>query len=408
MARITRRQFLNTLLHTGVCLLAGEALTACQPGTEQPSPSPLPPTMSTAPAAVATLTTSAVPTPISIPSYMRPALYYKKPSGQSASTQVMCDLCPRRCAIADGQRGECGVRENRAGTLYTMVYGRACAVHIDPIEKKPFYHYLPGSQAFSLATAGCNLHCLYCQNWQISQRRPEEVDYVDLPPEQVVAQAQRYDCPVIAYTYTEPTVFYEYMLDTARLAREKQIRSVVVSAGFINTAPLIELCQAVDAIKIDFKGYSSDFYIRVCQGALRPVLETMKTIRQQGIHLEIVTLVVPTLNDEEEHLRGLCRWIMDELGPDVPTHFSRFYPQYKLTNLPMTPVETLEMARNIALEEGIHYAYIGNVPGHPGDNTYCHHCGEMLIQRQGFTVVANHIVNGKCKFCGQVIPGVWA
>jgi pyruvate formate lyase activating enzyme len=321
---------------------------------------------------------------------------------------VRCDLCPRLCAIADGDRGECGVRENRAGVLYSVVYGRVCAVHTDPIEKKPFYHFLPGSQAFSLATAGCNLHCLYCQNWEISQRRPEEVESIDLPPAQVVASARQSACPVIAYTYTEPTVYYEYMLDTARLAREQNLRSVVISAGYINPEPLRELCQTVDAIKIDFKGFNEGFYQRVCSGTLRPVLETMKSIHRAGVHLEIVTLVVPTLNDDAEGLRGLCRWIVDELGPDVPAHFSRFHPLYKLTELPMTPVETLEQAHDIALEEGIHYAYIGNVPGHASDNTYCHRCTKMIIQRLGYTVVEKHIVDGKCEFCGEAIPGVWA
>jgi pyruvate formate lyase activating enzyme len=337
-----------------------------------------------------------------LPAFAHQALYYTP-----AGAHVRCDLCPRRCAIADGKRGECGVRENRGGVLYSMVYGRAVAVHSDPIEKKPFYHFLPGSQAFSLATAGCNLHCLYCQNWEISQRRPEEVESVDLPPDQVVASARQYACPVVAFTYTEPTVYYEYVLDTARLARGQHLRSAVVSAGYINPEPLRELCQTVDAIKIDFKGFSEGFYQRICSATMGPVLETMKAIHGAGVHLEIVTLVVPTLNDSVEDLRGLCRWIVDEVGPDVPAHFSRFYPLYKLTDLPMTPVETLEQARDIALEEGIHYAYIGNVPGHAGNNTYCHRCGKTIILRQGYTIVENHIVDGKCEFCGQPIPGVW-
>jgi len=318
-----------------------------------------------------------------------------------------CQLCPKGCLIADGHRGDCGVRENRDGVLYTMVYGNPCTLNVDPIEKKPFYHFLPGSLAFSLATAGCNLHCLYCQNWQISQQRPEEVRSIDAPPAAVVAAAQEYNCPAIAYTYSEPTIFYEYMLDTARLARTQNVRSVVISAGYINPAPLRELCRAVDAIKIDFKGFSEDFYARICDATLQPVLETMKCIQQQGVHLEIVTLVVPTLNDDPEELRGLCHWIVQELGPDVPTHFSRFHPMYKLMSLPMTPVETMELARDIAMDEGIRYAYIGNVPGHPGDNTYCHHCAEMIIRRMGFTILENHIVDGKCEYCGQPIPGVW-
>jgi len=398
MPPISRRQFMTGLACTGLATLCGGILSSCgpQPGAAGPSPTSkpqsTPPPITPSPSLLA-----ATPPP-----FAHKALYYT-----SAGANVRCDLCPKRCAIADGERGECGVRENRAGVLYSVVYGRACSVHADPIEKKPFYHFLPGSQAFSLATAGCNLHCLYCQNWEISQRRPEEVESIDLPPTQVVASARQNACPVIAYTYTEPTVYFEYMLDTARLVRDGHLRSVVVSSGYINPEPLRELCQTVDAIKIDFKGFNESFYQRVCSATLHPVLETMKAIHHAGVHLEIVTLVVPTLNDDVEGLRGLCRWIVEELGTDVPTHFSRFYPLYKLTELPMTPVETLEQARAIALEEGIHYAYIGNVPGHTGDNTYCHHCGKTIILRQGYTITENHIVDGKCEFCGQAIPGVW-
>ncbi len=403
MSPITRRQFLTGLACSGVSALGGGALLSA---------------LSAAAPVSATIASASA----------REALYYTTSSERlrceschgtvrqsrtqychvpHTGTYVKCQLCPKGCLIAEGHRGDCGVRENRGGLLYTMVYGNPCAVHADPIEKKPFYHFLPGSLALSIATAGCNLHCLYCQNWQISQQRPEEVDSIDLQPADVVANAQQYDCPVVAYTYTEPTIFYEYMLDTARLARLQGLRSVVISAGYTNPAPLRELCRTVDAIKIDFKGFSEDFYARICDGTMQPVLETMKCIQQQGVHLEIVSLVVPTLNDDPEQLRAMCRWIVQELGPDVPTHFSRFYPQYKLTSLPLTPVETLEQARAIALEEGIHYVYIGNVPGHAGDNTYCHRCGKMIVQRQGFTIIENRIVDGRCEFCEQAIPGVW-
>jgi len=320
---------------------------------------------------------------------------------------VKCQLCPKGCIISEGHRGDCRVRENRGGKLHTMVYGNPCAVHNDPIEKKPFYHFLPGTMALSLATAGCNLHCLYCQNWSISQVPPEKTNNYDLPPEAIVELALRAGSKSIAYTYSEPTIFYEYMVDIARLARPKGIRSVVVSAGYMNPEPVRQLCRVVDAIKIDFKGFSEEFYRKVCFATLQPVLETMKIIHQSGIHLEIVNLVVPTLNDDEKHIRGLCRWIVDNLGPDVPTHFSRFYPMYRLKHLPPTPVETLEEARAIALEEGIKFAYIGNVPGHPGDHTYCPRCGKIIIKRLGFTVLENHVVGGKCEFCGESIPGVW-
>jgi len=287
-----------------------------------------------------------------------------------------------------------------------MNYGLPCAVNNDPIEKKPFFHFLPGTLAFSIATAGCNLHCQYCQNWTISQVPPEETQNLDAPPE-VIVQAARSRSTSIAYTYSEPTIFYEYMLDTARLGRAAGLRNVVISAGYINPEPLRRLCRAVDAIKIDLKGFNDDFYRNVCDATLEPVLEGLKIIREEGVHLEIVNLVVPTLNDSLDEMRALSRWVVDNLGPDVPLHFSRFYPMYKLTHLPPTPVETVAKAREIALEEGVWYAYVGNVPGHPGENTYCHHCGEVLIQRRGFTVLDNNIVDGKCRFCGAPIPGVW-
>jgi len=288
-----------------------------------------------------------------------------------------------------------------------MVYGNPCAVQVDPIEKKPFYHFLPTSAAFSIATAGCNLRCLYCQNWTISQFPPEETDNVDLPPEGVVRAAVRSNAPVIAYTYSEPTAFYEYMLATARLAREAGLRSVVISAGFINPEPLRELCQTVDAIKIDLKGYDQDFYRKVCSAELEPVLEAIRTIHRAGVHLEIVNLVVPTLNDQLDQLRALARWLTREISPDVPLHFSRFMPQYKLANLPPTPVETLEKARQIALEEGMRFVYVGNVPGHPGDNTYCPACSKPIIVRQGFAVTEYQLKGNKCAYCGEPIPGVW-
>jgi pyruvate formate lyase activating enzyme len=322
-------------------------------------------------------------------------------------TYVQCTLCPHRCIIADGERGTCRVRENRGGRLYSMVYGNPCAVHVDPIEKKPFYHFLPTVPAFSLATAGCNLRCMYCQNWQISQVPPEETRNYTLPPQDVVRQSLLQQAPVIAYTYSEPIIFYEYMLDTARLAREAGLRNVVISAGFISPEPLRELCQAVDAIKIDLKGYDETFYRDVCEGELQVVLETIRTIYESGTHLEIVNLVVPTLNDSLEQLRALARWVARDLSPGVPLHFSRFHPQYKLTNLPPTPVETLDRARDIALEEGIRFAYVGNVPGHLGNNTYCPSCGELLIERQGFTVTAYNLKGGTCAFCEETIPGVW-
>ena len=321
---------------------------------------------------------------------------------------VKCRLCPHECVISEGARGRCRVRENRGGRLYSLVYGTPCAVHVDPIEKKPFYHFLPTATALSLATVGCNLRCLYCQNWSISQAKPEEDKTVDLPPDKLVNMAMLNQAPVVAYTYTEPTVFFEYMLESARQGQKLGLRNVVISAGYINPEPLRILCEAVDAIKIDLKGFNEGFYRKVCDGELAPVLETIRTIAASGTHLELVNLLVPTLNDDMEEMRGLCRWVVENVGPDVPLHFSRFHPDYQLNNLPPTPQATLEQAWTIAREEGVHYNYIGNLPAHPGNNTFCHHCGNLIIARQGFWVTDYHIVKGKCEFCGTPIPGVWA
>jgi pyruvate formate lyase activating enzyme len=322
-------------------------------------------------------------------------------------TTVRCNLCPHRCFIAEGARGDCRVRENRGGRLYSVVYGNPCAVHVDPIEKKPFFHFLPAAAAFSLATAGCNLRCLYCQNWSISQVPPEQTENAELPPGEVVRTAQTSNAPVIAYTYTEPTVFYEYMVATARLAREAGLFNAVVSAGFINPEPLRALCDVVDAIKIDLKGYDEDFYRDVCGGELRPVLDAIRLIHESGTHLEIVNLVVPTLNDSLDQLRALSRWVARDLSPDVPLHFNRFHPQYRLANLPPTPVETMERAHEVAAEEGVRFVYVGNVPGHAANNTYCPQCGETVVARQGFAVTTYHLTGGRCDSCGALIPGVW-
>lgn len=320
---------------------------------------------------------------------------------------VRCNLCPHRCIIAAGERGTCRVRENRDGRLYSMVYGNPCAVHVDPIEKKPFYHFLPTAAAFSIATAGCNLRCLYCQNWTISQVPPEETENVDLPPEEVVRAAQAYQAPVIAYTYSEPSVFYEYVLATAQAGRKAGLRSVVISAGFINPEPLRRMCEVVDAIKIDLKGYDEDFYRTVCGGELQPVLESIRTIFQAGIHLEIVNLVVPTLNDRLDQLKALAHWVAEELSPDIPLHFSRFFPQYKLANLPPTPIETLVKAREVAMQEGLRFVYVGNVPGDPGNNTYCPGCSRAVLVREGFAVREYHLNGDRCEYCSAQIPGVW-
>ncbi len=331
------------------------------------------------------------------------AKFYEK----LAYKKIKCKLCPRECVIDDRERGYCGVRENRGGTYYTLVHSRVVTAHIDPIEKKPLFHFRPGTVAFSLATAGCNVNCKMCQNWEISQVRPEQVRSTYLPPRDLAALARQNQCPTIAYTYSEPVVFYEYVMDAAEAGHAAGVKSVVISGGYIHTDPLKKMCQGVDAIKVDLKAFSQKFYKEVVNGDLKPVLDTLVTIRKEGRWTEIVYLVVPTLNDSEAEFKELARWVKSELGPDVPIHFTRFHPEYLLKNLPPTPLETLERAKAVADAEGLHFAYIGNVPGHPAENTRCPKCRRVIVARLGFTIQEMHIRKGKCEYCQQVIPGVW-
>ncbi len=335
---------------------------------------------------------------------VKEAMYYKK----LEDDRVECELCPRKCTIADMERGYCGVRENRGGTYYTLVHSRVCALNVDPVEKKPLFHYLSGSKAYSLATAGCNVECKFCQNWQISQYRPEQIESIRLTPEDVVRDAKMSGSKIVAFTYSEPVVFYEYMLDTAQRSKEQGLGAVMISNGFIQEKPLIELCQHLGAVKIDLKGFTEKFYQEICTGELKPVLNTLLTLKKAGIWFEIVMLIIPTLNDGEKELRELCTWVKEHLGTEVPIHFTRFHPTYKIKNLPPTPVKTLQMAREIALDAGLHFPYVGNVPGHEGENTYCPHCKKILIRRAGFSILENHLKDGKCKDCNQSIPGIWA
>ncbi len=322
--------------------------------------------------------------------------------------RIQCQLCPRECLVANRERGFCGVRENRDGKYYSLVYANPCAVHVDPIEKKPFYHLLPTSTSFSIATAGCNFRCKFCQNWEISQTTPDETYNLELPPEKVVALAKKAGSRSIAYTYVEPTIFFEYMTDTASLARKEGILNVYHSNGFINPGPLKELCRVLDAANIDLKGFTEEYYSNMSQGHLAPVLQTLKTLKNEGVHLEITNLMIPTKNDDVDTVRKMCAWIKSELGADTPVHFSRFYPLYKLRNLPPTPVSTLEKSRKIAMDLGLEYVYIGNVPGHEGERTFCPRCKKLLIVRQGYSVGEVHLTKGKCKFCGKPISGIWA
>ncbi|OHB69644.1 MAG: AmmeMemoRadiSam system radical SAM enzyme [Planctomycetes bacterium RBG_16_41_13] len=332
------------------------------------------------------------------------ARHYKK----LEDTRVQCVLCPRECTIAELERGYCGVRENRNGTYYTLVHSRVCVLNADPIEKKPLFHFLPGTRAYSIATAGCNVECKFCQNWQISQYRPEQTDSIRLTPEDVMNEAKSGRCKTIAYTYSEPVVFYEYMYDTAKLTGKNGLNNVMISNGYIQEKPLRELCQYLSAVKIDLKSFTEKFYKDVCAGELKPVLQTLKTLKDIGIWFEIVVLIIPTLNDSEAEFREMCKWVKNELGPEVPIHFTRFQPTFRIKNLPPTPVKTLENARKIALDAGLLFPYVGNVPGHNGENTYCPHCQHILIRRAGYRILENHIKDNKCKDCETVIPGIWS
>ncbi len=320
---------------------------------------------------------------------------------------VECRLCPRRCRLEHGQRGDCRVRMNIDGELKTLVYGNPCAVHVDPIEKKPLFHVLPGTGAFSLATAGCNLHCKFCQNWQISQRPPEETRNTTLPPEAVVSEALRTGCRSVAYTYSDPVIFYEYMTDTSRLAKEHRLLNLMITAGYIEKEPLIDLCPLIHAANVDLKGITEDYYRRMCDGTLATVLDAIRVMHDRGVWVELTNLLVPTWNDRPEDIRPLCRWIRDHLGPDVPLHFSRFWPMFQLKNLPPTPRRTLDLAYTIGREEGLHYVYVGNFPGHPGNNTHCPKDGRLLIRRYGLAILENHLKDGACPSCGTPVPGIW-
>jgi len=326
--------------------------------------------------------------------------------------KVQCLNCPHQCVLREGERGRCRVRENRGGKLYTLAYGNPCAVHLDPIEKKPLYHFLPGTVAFSIATAGCNLHCKYCQNYTISQAKPEDTRNYKLPPEDLIKNLlyyrNKHNIQSIAYTYTEPTIFIEYMIDAAQLAHKNGIKNVYHSNGYIQKKPLSELIPYLDGANVDLKFFRDKSYSEISGGKLQPVLQTLKDLKEGGTHLEITYLIVPSINDERKEIKEMVRWVLDNLGPDVPIHFSRFFPTYKLENLPRTPLKTAEDARVLAKEMGVHYSYVGNVPiGHPGSNTYCPGCGKLLIKRRGFSIVENKMENNRCPTCGMKIAGVW-
>ncbi|HNX80689.1 MAG TPA: AmmeMemoRadiSam system radical SAM enzyme [Candidatus Omnitrophota bacterium] len=332
------------------------------------------------------------------------ASYYQK----LQDAVVQCQLCPRLCVILPGKRGYCGVRQNQNGTLYTLSYARLVSITSeDPVEKKPLFHFLPGNKTFSIATAGCNLRCKFCQNWEISQACPDEINFVYLEPKELIAKAKSLDRTIIAYTYTEPVIFYEYMLDCAKTARHEGLRNVMHSNGYINEAPLRELVKYLDAANIDLKGFTNDFYATMSDATLAPVLRTLQIIKDSGVHLEITNLLIAGYNDDEGTIRTMCQWIYKNLGPEVPLHFSRAFPLYKLTGINPTPVEELERARDIARACGLQYVYIGNVAGNSFENTYCPRCKKLLIERKGYYISQNVVTHGKCPYCSYNIDGRW-
>ncbi|RKY40364.1 MAG: AmmeMemoRadiSam system radical SAM enzyme [Candidatus Omnitrophota bacterium] len=322
---------------------------------------------------------------------------------------VQCLLCPRRCIIKEGKRGFCRVRVNRGGRLYTLAYNNPVAVAVDPIEKKPFFHVLPGTPALSIAFSGCNMRCIFCQNWHISQKAPDETQNYFLTSKDLIKLAKKYKCPSIVFTYTEPTIFYEYMLETAKLAKKEGLFVGMHTCGYINEEPLRKLLEYMDFVNVDLKAFSEEFYNKIGYGAhLSPILETLKTIKEAGVHLEITNLVIPTLNDSPSLIKKMCVWIKENLGDEVPLHFSRFYPMFKLRNLPPTSLDTLKEAYKIAKEVGLKYVYIGNVFGVKEESTFCPFCGRILIRRVGYTILENNIKDGKCRWCNHRIEGIWS
>ena len=320
---------------------------------------------------------------------------------------VRCTLCPHECEVGPGERGLCKVRENINGKYYSLVYANPCAVQIDPIEKKPFYHVLPAGRAFSIATAGCNFDCKFCQNWEISQVRPDDTYNYRLSPDEVISSALEYKSQAIASTYVEPVIFIEYMLEIGRMVKSRPLLKVMHSNGFINDKPLQDLCAVLDAACIDLKGFTEEFYQTMTGGNLEPVLNTLKILKSRHVHTEIVNLIVPGKNDDEKQVSAMCRWIYNELGPETPLHFNRFYPRYKLKSIPPTPVSTLEKARQVAIDEGLYFVYVGNVPEHPGGHTYCPHCKKMLVRRIGYRVKVLGLNADRCRACGLAIAGIW-
>ncbi|HIJ72315.1 MAG TPA: AmmeMemoRadiSam system radical SAM enzyme [Planctomycetes bacterium] len=322
-------------------------------------------------------------------------------------SKVRCNLCNWRCGIAAGKTGRCGVRKNIDGVLYSLVYDKVCAANVDPIEKKPLFHFQPGTKSFSIATPGCNFKCTFCQNWQISQQASEgDIEGQAYAPADIVNAAVRTGCASIAYTYTEPTIFMELAADTGRLAKAKGLANVFVSNGFMTREAVDFAKEWLDGINIDLKSFREDYYKDLCKAKLEPVLDTIRYIaKQTDIWLELTTLVVPGENDSDDELKQIADFIVSDAGPDVPWHVSRFYPQYKMDDKTATPGATLEKATQIGKAAGLHYIYVGNLPGSQAESTFCHNCGHILIERIGYTIRNNRITDSSCPNCNANIPG---
>jgi pyruvate formate lyase activating enzyme len=334
---------------------------------------------------------------------MKEAMFYEKLDEQ----KVRCFLCAHHCLIKDGKRGICAVRENKGGTLSTLVYGKLIATNVDPIEKKPLFHFLPSSTSFSIATIGCNFQCDHCQNFQISQypRLHDDIIGQDATPEDIVQATQRNGCSSISYTYTEPTIFFEFAYDCARLAHEKGIKNVFVSNGYTSPEATRAIAPYLDGNNIDLKG-DDDFYKNLCSAKLEPVKKTIRLMKELGVWVEVTTLIIPEYNDSEGQLRAIAEFIKS-VDVSIPWHVTQFYPTHKLTDKPRTPIQTLRKAREIGFQTGLKYVYEGNIPGQGGENTFCPQCKELLIERLGFSISDNRIKDGKCSRCGSQIDGVW-
>lgn len=320
---------------------------------------------------------------------------------------IMCRICPNECVLKEGETSKCNNRRVKDSKLYTMAFGNPCSANIDPVEKKPVYHFLPGSRAYSIATAGCNLVCLNCQNWAISQTSPDKTRNYDLMPDKVVSEAIKNDCRSIAYTYSEPVTFYEYTFETAVLAKRAGIRNIIKSNGYVNADPLKKLCSVIDAANIDLKSFNDSTYLKLTGGKLQPVLDSLKIYLNSGVWLEITHLVVPKWSDSIDEIASMCKWLSENGFKDTPLHFSRFHPIYKLEQLPPTSVEVLRNAAKVAAAEGLKYVYIGNVPGNEASDTRCPSCGATVIVRQGYRITLNNLTGGKCNKCGNEIKGIW-